>query len=339
MRWRGLGLVVALAIVAPTPVGAAPQRAKTTSVKVKAKTKAKVKRKKRARARHATPTPIPAARVEDSVPPEAVPTAPPTVPPAAVLVDDSTRPQVVAHAAATPPRAVDPRRLEVRVQDGVLVRRLRYVDDLPQDGRSVRAYDLTANAATVYLFARPFAGFELVAGGELVTGEPVSHGPDGTSFHTHAAEGVLGARYVLALGPTRTALELGGGVQRFVIDDEMSPYGELVPDTSYRFVRAGARTQLRIAARISIEAAFGWRQLVGTGELASSAWFPRITGDGVDGRIAIDIRFAKDLRGYLAGEVRRYFFAINPEVGDALIVGGAVDQYASAAAGLAFEIH
>jgi hypothetical protein len=220
------------------------------------------------------------------------------------------------------------------------VRRLTYRDDWPMDGADVRRYDMLANAVIARLAVRPFGalpGFEILMSGELVTTVPASQGPGNQAYATRSSQLLGGGRYAFDAGLLRAAVEAGVGLHRFAISDEMSSFGELVPDTEYRFARLGAGATFPLGAATA-NTSLGYRRLFGTGELTAEQWFPRATGGGVDAMFGCELALTRYVRAHVQTEVRRYFFAMNPEPGDALIVGGALDEYLIVTAGLSLAV-
>jgi hypothetical protein len=317
----------------------AKPRAKRAKVRAKAK---KVKAPKPAPPVSAEP---PSTSALDAV---AEPAAQPTTPapeerasePAEAPAETS-EPAVEASASVTVATAPSVQRVRISIDDGPVMRRLRYVDDWATDGNTVRDYDLVANAIGVSVAVRPLPELpaELYARGELVVGVSGSQGPNDDVYATRSSELQFGALLGGSIGRVHTAIAIAAGQHSFTIADEMSTHGELVPDTRYRYTRLGGAIGVPLGSRIHLLADAGYRMLSTSGDLASTTWFPWATGDGVDAMLAVDVRVTRTIHAYVRGSVRRYFFAMNPEPGDALVVGGAVDQYLGLAAGLGFAIH
>jgi hypothetical protein len=324
----------------------AKPRAKTAKTAKKAKKAKKPTRaKKPAKAppvEPSAPDPAPAEIAETAAVVEVAPTpvpepvAEPAAEPAAESVVDSS--VELAVAASPAPRV---RRVRISIDDGPVMRQLRYVDDWATDGNTVRDYDLVANAIGVSVAARPLLAVpaELYARGELVIGVSGSQGPDDEVYSTRSSEIQFGALLGGTLGRVNAGIAIAAGQHSFTIADEMSTRGELVPDTRYRYVRLGGAVGVPLGSRVNVTADAGYRMLTTSGDLASTTWFPWATGDGVDASLGVDVRVTQTIHAYVRGSVRRYFFAMNPEPGDALVVGGAIDQYLGLAAGLGFAIH
>ncbi len=277
----------------------------------------------------ATPQPAPAP----APPPVEVAPSPPPPTTATPTADGVTT------TASPAPRATRPRRARLRValEQRPFMRRLRYNDDLRG---ATRRYDLVAHAVGLSVVVRPLGGvprLELTAAGQLAVGVKGSRTTDGTSLPTRAWEWSAAAGYAVATGRLGVTLHAGFGEQRFAIDDEMVMGGELVPDVRYRWARLGAEVNWALDRRWHLQGVVGGRYLVSEGDLTAAEWFPRATGNGVDGSLALGYRLGT-ITLFAQTDLRRYFFAMNPEVGDPLIVGGASDNYLSAGVGVAVEL-
>ncbi|MEZ4399769.1 MAG: hypothetical protein R3B06_07105 [Kofleriaceae bacterium] len=262
-----------------------------------------------------------------------------SVAPRAEAPSPSAAPSVPSPPASTDagPRGAagaTPARLRVAIDQRPFWRRLRYNDDY----RLVtRDYDLAADAVGVEVVARPIASLprlEVVAAGQLAVAVKGSRTSDGTAYATKASawSAELGYRVAPAV-----AVRAGYGEHRFHIDDDPAPGPELVPDATYRYVRLGVEATLAFGPRWRLTGDAGGRYLVGTGDLTGADWFPRATGRGVDGAAQLGYQTGR-LMLYARVDARHYFFAMHPEVGDAMIVGGAVDTYLSAGAGAAVAV-
>jgi hypothetical protein len=229
-----------------------------------------------------------------------------------------------------------PRRdIEIAVEERPFWRRLRYNDDVND---RLRPSDLVANAVGVAASYRPIQGFRpfsVIGRGELAVGVNGSRTTDGTGYNTSSSEWGLGVGLDVGIRSARIGLTATYGEQRFSIDDD--PMMELVPDVTYRFARAGLAMSIPLAPRFTLLATGGYRYLLGMGGLTRAAWFPRATGAGLDisAGVAFHVTGWLDLQARI--DARRYFFAMNPEVGDPWIAGGATDDYIGGAIGLAIS--
>ena len=253
--------------------------------------------------------------------------APPTSPSAPS--DSGNR--VVASAPSRPPRIQ--RAVVLSIEERPFWRRLRYNDDF--DDR-LRPSDLVANAVGIGASWRPLENlrnFSVIGRGELAVGVNGSRTSDGTAYSTSSSEWGLGVGFDLGIAAARIGVAVTYGEQRFAIDDD--PMMELVPDVTYRFARGGIVAAVPLAARWDLTVTAGWRQLLGMGGITDSKWFPRATGAGIDGSAGLGFHVTPWLEVQARLDLRRYFFAMNPEPGDPWIAGGATDQYVGGALGVA----
>ena len=240
----------------------------------------------------------------------------------------------------TAPRPSVPR-FTLAVEDRPLWRSLRYRDDV---ARVLRGYDLAANAIGASAIARPLAGapgLHVTLAGELVIGVGGSRTSDGAEYGTAASEWSIGAGYAARIGGLTVGATAGFGEHRFHVDDDamLAPGDrELVPDMDYRWLRLGLDAERRVSRRVTATAHAGWRHLLRIGDLDSAAWFPRGHGAGIDAALGLDLRLSRRVTAYARVDLRRYFFTMDPQVGDALVAGGAVDQYLGGAIGAAVAI-
>lgn len=98
------------------------------------------------------------------------------------------------------------------------------------------------------------------------------------------------------------------------------------PDAIYRYVRPGLGLHLAIAGRLSVLLAGGYRVVLNHAGAGFQQYFPRATVAGADAEI--EARFALSSMFQLrAGlEWRRYWSALNSQIGDAYVASSAVDQ-------------
>ncbi len=254
-------------------------------------------------------------------------------PPTRVAADPEVRPGPGADIV-TP---IEPRRAPrnlLRVGAGFkpFQRRLRYTDDIRD---ATRPYKQMVNAVALDARLQPLASLplaltaalEMSIGGTGVTDESAM------KYDTRATEWSVGLGYGAEVGPATLAARVGYGQQTFRIDDDTQPGAEQVPDMDYRWVRAAAEAQVELVPRWRLEAGAGYRYLLETGDLFNQAWFPRGSGHGVDGEVGIRFALRPRIDIFAAFEVRHYFFAMNPVLGDELIVGGAEDTFLGGAVG------
>jgi TolB-like protein len=159
---------------------------------------------------------------------------------------------------------------------------------------------------------------------------------DGSRYDTRFGRIEGGARARIPLEAAELFAELGFGAQRFQVSlPEQSSV--TLPDVHYRYARIEAGLGYRLSTALRLDLAGAYLRPFGLGELGSEGWFPRATGHGVDLRGALALQVAAGLEVRLALELRRMFFAMNPEPGDPWVAGGAVDQVWMAGAELGYR--
>lgn len=222
---------------------------------------------------------------------------------------------------------------------GVLSRSLAYHEDL--FGRFA-PYDLAAAPAlNVRAELYPFAArggalgdLGLVAGGEYAFATS-ARTADGRERATRFWGVEAGLRWRLTRGPAEVGLSARWAWQSFGIEPSGAPQGPVTPAWAYQSVRPGVDLRVALGARVALTASLGWLFVLGYGDAGS--FFPRASGHAADGALgaAVGLTGALELRAQVTA--RRYFLAMNPEPGDAWIVGGAVDQLLGATIALAWR--
>lgn len=234
-----------------------------------------------------------------------------------------------------PAPAPGPGRVTVGAALAPIHRSLKYTDDIRN---AMRSHKLTVAAVALDATVRPLAGtpFEVTAALELSLGGSGRADDTAMKYTTKATEWSIGLGYHRKVGPLQATGRLGFGQQSFRIVDDSQPGAEQVPDVAYRWVRPGVDADVKLGARLHADLGFGWRFLTGTGDLFDAAWFPRGTGSGLDGEVGLRFRLRANLDLVGRFEARHYFFSMNPERGDPLIVGGAIDTYLGGTIGASY---
>lgn len=234
---------------------------------------------------------------------------------------------LTAVARSAPRRGGRPA-VSLGVDGRAFLRQFRYNDDLFD---TLRTYDISAPAVGITATYRPFAStpwFALRGELELAVGVDGSRTEDGMQYDTSSSEWSLTTRLDKRLGSATIGLDLAVGEHRFKVG------GALIPDVTYRWARGGLAYSHALSGRVSVDAAAGYRYLISAGQLTEDMWFPRATGAGIDAELGARVRASDAITLFARADVRRYFFAMNPEPGDAQVAGGAIDQYMAVIAGV-----
>jgi hypothetical protein len=160
--------------------------------------------------------------------------------------------------------------------------------------------------------------------------------PGGQSFGASVHEYTAGFRYRVLFATTDDvffSLNLGEDAFTFNGPNRSSLP---TPDTIYHYTRVGAGMHLAITDRIGISFGAGYRYINNRGGVQiSQDIFPRLSVAGADAdigsRYAVNETF--EVRAGLGW--RRYWYAMNSQVGDRVAASGAVDQSFVFTAGIA----
>ena len=215
-------------------------------------------------------------------------------------------------------------------------RNFEYNDDIFQQ---LSGYELGAGASLVFeLTWYPLAHFRdgwlahigIQAGLDSSLGLS-SRGQD-SSYETSSRDWSVGLVGRVPIGRSEIGLGVSFGNQAFTLDDE-----ESLPDVDYQFLRYGVSGRVAVLDSLFVEAGFGWRQLLSSGELDRVQWFPRNDGAGIDALLGVGYQMTESWGLHASVELRRYFFSLLPAPGDAWIAGGLLDQYWSGSLRLSYR--
>ncbi len=226
-------------------------------------------------------------------------------------------------------------------------RKFRYNDDLY---RLMRTYTLPLGPAfrldgRWYPGAHFGDGFYAHVGFEFMYERAFgidSKRADGEVFPTHARSWHVGLRGRLPLGDHEVSVGAGYGLHSFVVEaaGPSQPGREIIPQVpgvSYRLLKLQAEGRLALVAGLRATVRAAWLQLLELGGIESELWFPRASGGGLEAEILLGYELDAGLEVRIGFDVRRYFFSMNPEVGDPFIAGGALDQYLGYTVGAAYR--
>ncbi|MEM7675812.1 MAG: hypothetical protein AAF449_07400, partial [Myxococcota bacterium] len=154
-----------------------------------------------------------------------------------------------------------------------------------------------------------------------------SEDSEGNQFDTGSFDAFGSIRGRLPFGTHEAGLALGFGQHTFDVD--LPEDGPALPTVSYSYLRIGADSRFSLPAGLQLYVGGGWRQVLSSGDVGSDVWFPNASQGGVDAQLGLGWVFYDNLELRLGAEYTRYFFSLNPEVGDDPVAGGALDQYIS----------
>ncbi|MGE3675660.1 MAG: hypothetical protein AB7K71_38685 [Polyangiaceae bacterium] len=268
--------------------------------------------------------------------------------PAARAQDSTTtRDDAAARSQTEHPRAA--KGLEASFKVGAFRRMLRYNDDIFQ---RLQSYTLKTGPwleGDLAMFPGALAGdtsaiswFGIEGSyGQAVGLDSERYAGESFDTSTHAYRVGLAAR--IPVGQHRVLGSVAYGrrlfeVDSIVPDNALYPAEPGVPSADYQFVRIGAGFDFRATRALSLVTELGYRAVVGEGDIATDTWFPNASAGGID--FTMQLRYAlSDALDVRAGfQLERYFFTLNPEVGDSNVAGGALDQYLGAFVGVGYAL-
>ena len=239
---------------------------------------------------------------------------------------------------------------DISVGPALLSRSFRYNQDVSDPG--LRPYDLFPGPAVVLsLVGFPLVGltegfaqglgFELhleqafLVSSTLPTGEKF-----GTSIHEYSG----GVRYRMPFGAGNDVYaSVTGGEHAFTFKSTATGMRANldIPDTIYRFVRLGFGVHLELPANLTFWAAAGYRQILNGGGQFTDVFFRYASVAGVDASAYVGYRLTPNMEARLVFDWRRYFSSMNCNTTNMVCdtrftAGGAVDQYISGSALIAF---
>lgn len=260
--------------------------------------------------------------------------SPPPPEPEAPAEDEAPR-------AARDPLA--PPALEIAVGGQSVTRTFRYQDD---PFGALRPYDLPAwpfIAGELALYPGAFAGdggwshLGLHVRGDWAPGLG-STNTDGVRFDTTAWGLDVGARGRIPVDASELGLLVGWGTRIFRVEDDDAGGNDAdVPGWEYGYLRFEGDARISLVDALFLRVRAAYLLLLATGDLGSSAWFPRNEGAGAEGEIGLAYHLAGGLEARLGFVYRRFWFSMNPVPGDPRVAGGGLDQYFLGTLGLAWR--
>jgi hypothetical protein len=280
----------------------------------------------------------------------------------AAAKSDAAPEETVAKKAPSEPAdeaAMGPRALDIGVGFGGFSRDLSYNQDLYG---LLRQYKLALGPAislSVVAFPAAFATSSFVANIGLeanveyaigvtssVPANPTGLFPNGATFGTqiHDYNGGVRVRLVLHGGHEIAALA-GAGEHAFSFrsggDGDRSLLN--IPDTIYRYVRAGVVARFELPSGMTAGLGAAYRYVLNKGgQISDPGFFPFLAVAGLEVNAMLGYHVTPSIEARFNVNLRRYFYAMHSDKTDLMatppnsIAGGAVDQYLGFTIGAAY---
>lgn len=276
--------------------------------------------------------------------PEPVPEPAPEPAPAPAVALVSSAPEPPGDLAP-PPRNTDRMRprasalfvLQASAEAGL--RRFDYVDRItPQ----LRSYDLSAAplfsvAGELYPLRRlripVVSGLGIV--GDYARAVALESGEQGAQVGTSWQTYDVALREQLPVGAIALlGAEVGYGAIDFRFD-QAPDAAALLPSVGYRFVRTGLDARLAFGP-IAVFGGGGYLAVLSTGPIGT--FFPHEHVGGIEARLGVAYTLASRIELSLSASYTRFFYTVDPVVGDANVAGGALDQMARGALSIGYML-
>jgi hypothetical protein len=226
---------------------------------------------------------------------------------------------------------------EASVSLNTLTRTLRFREAyaLGASDYQLAAAPLVIGSARIYpgTYARAVIGCCIGLDGSIQRAFSLgSQSADGVTYRTRfeSYTASLVGRIPLALHELNVLA--GYGVQRFLIADSARA-SPPTPSVDYRHIRLGGAGRFALGSRIKLGFEASYLLVLGTGQLASAAWYPRNTGSGVEGTVYVDVSLIGGLAARARVSYQRSAFAFAPPTNQRS-ESGVVDTYITAGLGL-----
>ncbi|MBI2388872.1 MAG: hypothetical protein HYV09_04570 [Deltaproteobacteria bacterium] len=149
----------------------------------------------------------------------------------------------------------------------------------------------------------------------------------------------VGLRYRLHLGKDGALLmpTIGWGGESFTFSSPPATIAKEVPAVKYRYIKLGLDGRVPLGP-VAAMAGFGWlfaNDSGSDGDTVASR-FPHHDLGGVDLNVGLGYTVTKGLEAQLGFRYTRFFYAMNPEPGEAYVAGGALDHFSSLHLGAAY---
>jgi hypothetical protein len=143
----------------------------------------------------------------------------------------------------------------------------------------------------------------------------------------------IAARFRIPLGSHELGILAGYSTFGYYFEDAENAQAQ-VPSVTYGSIRLGGDARFQITDSISAGLQAAYLLVQGFGELGTAAWWPDVTGSGIELEVRGGYAISKPLELTLSFGLTRYGMSLNPSsdnpamtVADMRAVGGLTDQY------------
>lgn len=207
---------------------------------------------------------------------------------------------------------------------------------MPTPGVALEAYPLTLTGNGA------LAGLGLSFGFRTSLGVKSARADGAVSFPTTYSSLELGALYRIMLGDGYGGAALipsiGWSSTSFELEAVDGVREDQLPNVSYPGLRLGLGFDVPLVSRLRLygDGAF---VIVGTpGEVISSTFFKAGSVNGLNARVGFSLGIVDHVAAEVGVQYQHYFYAFQPEVGDAFVAGGALDQFVVGKAGVKIDL-
>jgi hypothetical protein len=221
-------------------------------------------------------------------------------------------------------------KLDLAVGAHVYGRKFSYNQSRLGDQRGYNLPVVSAPSVSLDYFFVPFLGITVGAEYSLAL---ISEDSNGDRYRTSSMGYSVGVKGRHLLGSTELTGGLAYAAYSFKVTPESDdPAPPQVAGVDYKQIRVGAGVRLPLSDKVALVGGGNYLHLLGMGELQSEKYFKYATGRGGEGYagIAFALPWLAGLEARITADIRRYVFAMNSEMGDTRVAGGATDQYMGA---------
>jgi hypothetical protein len=217
-------------------------------------------------------------------------------------------------------------KLDVAFGAHVYRRDFNYNDNIRGGQQAYKLPAVPAPALTADYFFLP--NFGATAGGEYSVAL-ISQDGVGNKYKTSSLGYFIGGKARTFLSNAEVAGHVAYAVNSFKVTPEAGDTSApQVAGVLYEQVRIGGSGRLHLNEKTALIGGGSYLHILSMGQIRKE-YFPNATGRGGEGYagLAFALSWMKGLEGRITADLRRYVFAMHPQMADTRVAGGAVDQY------------